>query len=255
MNLNLHKTKEFVLLRFKENKGGFGATPLLPPTLEDTYFGVKALSYLDKALLENISPKVYAFLSNFLKDDFLDALALYRIFILCEILRKEIPQEFLVYAKNQLEAFLSFEKNSSRLYALWYISKKINKKDAQDQIKKILSKIPIKTIEDLYYLGQIEKNLWFKHKEFVISSQNGDGGFGFYPKTTSYLENTYYALKILSLSTSLEREIFSKALEFIRVCQNRDGGFGRKPGGVSFLETTSYAVEIMQEVMNRGERI
>ena len=100
------------------------------------------------------------------------------------------------------------------------------------------------TLEDFYYLGKIFPEVYKFSEEMVLKSQNPDGGFGFYPGTTSFMENTYYAVKILSVLGKLSA--FPERLKyFIKLCHNSDGGFSRKPGGVSFPESTYQAIYIL----------
>jgi hypothetical protein len=72
--------------------------------------------------------------------------------------------------------------------------------------------------------------------------QNGDGGFGFYPITTSYMENTYCALEILSKLDSYPMRI-DLCREYILGCQTKSGGFGRAPISFPFIESTFQAVK------------
>ncbi len=108
----------------------------------------------------------------------------------------------------------------------------------------ILKTVQLKTLEDLYYFIDILRNFTKDWIDYIINSQNGDGGFGFYPGTTSYLENTYYALSTLNKVASKEVN-FKKTISFVLACYNSDGGFSRKPGGISYLETTAMALEIL----------
>jgi hypothetical protein len=76
---------------------------------------------------------------------------------------------------------------------------------------------------------------------WVQSSQNGDGGFGFYPETTSYMENTYCALEILVKLGSSPTQI-ELCRKYILSCQTKSGGFGRAPASFPFIESTFHAV-------------
>jgi hypothetical protein len=71
--------------------------------------------------------------------------------------------------------------------------------------------------------------------------QNGDGGFGFYPGTTSYMENIYCALEILSKLYSAPMKI-DLCQNYILSCQTASGGFGRAPASFPFIESTFHAV-------------
>ena len=77
--------------------------------------------------------------------------------------------------------------------------------------------------------------------KWVQLCQNGDGGFGFYPGTTSYMENTYCALEILSKLDSAPLKI-DLCQSYIISCQTASGGFSRAPSSFPFIESTSHAV-------------
>jgi hypothetical protein len=134
--------------------------------------------------------------------------------------------------------------------------------DAQyfsDEIRKLLGK-PLKTLhslppfqfqtnESLQTLRKkvsilLDREINFDKQQiirWVQLSQNGDGGFGFYPETTSYMENTYCALEILSKlgSSPMQIELCRK---YILSCQTKNGGFGRAPASFPFIESTFHAV-------------
>ena len=83
--------------------------------------------------------------------------------------------------------------------------------------------------------------------------QNRDGGFGFYHGTTSFLENTYFAIDILSKLGGSPREI-EGCRQYIQTCQTGIGGFGRAPVSFPFIESTFQAVSglFMLEEMERA---
>ncbi|MGB9627798.1 MAG: prenyltransferase/squalene oxidase repeat-containing protein [Thermodesulfobacteriota bacterium] len=89
---------------------------------------------------------------------------------------------------------------------------------------------------------------------WVQLCQNGDGGFGFFPGTTSYMENIYCALEILSKLQALPRWI-GKCREYILGCQTKSGGFGRALVSFPFIESTFQAVKgllILEEMEGRS---
>jgi prenyltransferase beta subunit len=89
---------------------------------------------------------------------------------------------------------------------------------------------------------------------WVQLCQNGDGGFGFYPDTTSYMENIYCALEILSKLDASPLQI-DLAQKYILSCQTKSGGFGRAPISFPFIESTFHAVTglLLLEKMGGGE--
>jgi prenyltransferase beta subunit len=90
--------------------------------------------------------------------------------------------------------------------------------------------------------------------KWVQLCQNGDGGFGFYPGTTSFMENTYCALEILAKlgSSPVQTELCQR---YILSCQTKNGGFGRAPASFPFIESTFHAVMglLLLEKMGGGE--
>ncbi len=249
--LNYEKTLNFLLIRKKES-GGFGATPFLPATIEDTYYATKALSLLSSGKLNQ---EIKVNLKNFLKDlspeVFLDPVKAFQILKLYQLSKFTISQEILETFFNSLNSsYLSKKIPLKRLYSLWNLiiwlenNFNFNFEEIRNKILSILKTVQLKTLEDLYYFIDILRNFTKDWIDYIINSQNGDGGFGFYPGTTSYLENTYYALSTLNKVASKEVN-FKKTISFVLACYNSDGGFSRKPGGISYLETTAMALEIL----------
>lgn len=248
MKLDIDRTKEFLLKRFKGDIGGFSGTPLLPPTLEDTYFGVRTLFKIDKSLVLQYKHNIVEFLRSFIKQNSLLIENLYKISDIYILLNEDfqktnerIFRSFLSYTKKIAISKLSIY----RLYCVWKLSEKFNIINVLLLIKKFLKNIKPNNVEDIYYLGLIDENIWYQYIEFIVESQNGDGGFGFYPGTTSYLENTYFALQIIGNFYPEGAEAISKGKEFALACYNWDGGFARKPGGISYLATTYYGVDLI----------
>jgi len=72
-------------------------------------------------------------------------------------------------------------------------------------------------------------------------SQNGDGGFGFFPGTTSFIENCHAALAALSLLGARPLDP-ANARAFLLSCQTGGGGFGRSPKAAPFLDASWHGV-------------
>jgi hypothetical protein len=103
----------------------------------------------------------------------------------------------------------------------------------------------------------LDRDINFDRKQiirWVQLCQNGDGGFGFYPETTSYMENTYCALEILSKLNSSPTQL-DLCRKYILGCQTKSGGFGRAPASFPFIESTYHAVVglLLLEKMGGGE--
>jgi hypothetical protein len=77
--------------------------------------------------------------------------------------------------------------------------------------------------------------------EWLRACQTPDGGFGFLPGTTSFIENSHWCLSALALLSSAPLSP-DMARDFILWCKTRGGGFARKPGAAPFLDATFHAV-------------
>ncbi len=75
--------------------------------------------------------------------------------------------------------------------------------------------------------------------------QNGDGGFGFYPHTTSYIENSYFSLQALALLRQTPAAP-AAAGQFICSCQTGCGGFSRNIRAAPFLDASWYGIQALQ---------
>jgi len=244
----------FAKKREKEG-GGFGATPLLPPTVEDTYFGLAILD-LCQALDETSKSKHLSYLSMIYWQELLPETLLYYLKAL-SLLDGAMPNSKEL--EKYLYEFLAKGPSVKRLAILFSIAQTLDpteqserfslkevKEGIRQEILRALPKEEKLTLELLYYLLSplpefVEKNL-----DFVSSSQNPDGGFGFMPGTTSFMENTYFGINILYHFNRLKKEVSKKALSFVLSCLNGDFGFGRNSQGISFLNTTFYGLSILR---------
>lgn len=85
-------------------------------------------------------------------------------------------------------------------------------------------------------------------------SQNGDGGFGFYPGTTSFIENCHAALAALALLGTQPAEP-ATAAAFIVSSQTGAGGFARNPGAAPFLDASWHAIRSLQLLESMSSRL
>ena len=77
--------------------------------------------------------------------------------------------------------------------------------------------------------------------DWLRACQNYDGGFGFMPGTTSFIENTFYGLRALELLGG-QSEDPEMALNYVLSCRTKSGGFSRKANAAPFLDATYYAI-------------
>jgi len=236
--LELSKVVQYFKDREKK-EGGFSFAPELYPDVEDTYYAVRTLQLLkvdidrDKTAdyLKSIDWKEVGF-----------PRAVYMLLYIHLSLGIELPRQLIDLSGKDWSGFPMLD--------VQYFS---------DEIGKLLgrplkplhssSSFQFQTNESLQTLRKkvsilLDRGISFDSQQmvrWVQSSQNGDGGFGFYPETTSYMENTYCALEILSKfgSSPVQIELCRK---YILSCQTNKGGFGRAPVSFPFIESTFHAV-------------
>lgn len=246
MNLRkaLYDCYHFVMQR-KKQEGGFAATPLLPATVEDTYQALKIIEALRKLDLHiNYKPREDEALKIWLSQNkkWKEPKVFYQFLRVC--LLCNIKKDFLQQSKDFL---ISGVITLERAFYLAKISELIN--HPMPPIKKLPAPQVAKDLCMFIYLvdkgiikGKLEKQ---KMIEYFRKCQNPDGGFGFSPGTTSYMDNTYFCLKALKFLNSYP-ENPENALNFILFCQNKSGGFARTPQAAAFLDSTFYAIESLK---------
>jgi len=236
---NTEQTIHFIMEREK-TQGGFGSSPELPATLQDTFFAVKAL----KILGINIQQKEISDFINKKITEFKDNPILLNLAM--EILKDKLPQI------NTTKLFTQkIEKitNLQNINAIALIAKFVKNytllSELQEKTKKIITSNMI--LEDIYYVYSImgKKNFPDTFLKYIINSQSCDGGFGFKPDTTSFVENAYFAVKILENYPYSFPKNPGLLKSFLISCYRKDGGFSRAPGGASFLESTYYSLYVL----------
>jgi len=237
---DIELSKVIQYLREREKKeGGFSFAPELYPDIEDTYYAVRILEFLDVDVdrnntghyLKNIDWKEVGF-----------PRAVYMLVYLHLSLGIELPHQLIDLSSKDWSGFGILDAQ--------YFSDEIQKL-LQQQLKPLpsLSPFQFQSSENLQTLRKKIAILLYRDINFnkqqiirwVQLCQNGDGGFGFYPETTSYMENTYCALEILSKLGSWPVQI-ERCRKYILSCQTKNGGFGRAPASFPFIESTFHAV-------------
>jgi len=80
--------------------------------------------------------------------------------------------------------------------------------------------------------------------QWINACQNPDGGFGFLPNSTSFIENTYFSLSCFLLLKE-SPDYITKISDFVFSCYTGKGGFSRKDGGAPLLDATYYAIKCL----------
>ncbi len=244
----------FVLARKKEN-GGFGGTPRLPATIEDTYH---ALRILQLCLQYNAAGK----------NDFESCGDEYLRSYLASC-RQNLPggirtifqllwccRSVGLQADNIVPAAVSAGMRASDALEDWYYGTRILLEllgwDARTVIGlphyATVMKGEWRTVKEAWKhislsweisralpLPEAELTAWFQ------ACQNGDGGFGFFPGTTSFVENCHASLRALEFLGAGPRDR-KRALGFLTRCGTISGGFGRSSRTAPFLDATWHAL-------------
>ncbi len=242
---------EFVRAR-KKREGGFAATPKLPATVEDTYFAVRILELLS-ALERDILQGVQAFLKRNPLGFSVQPPVLRRWLWLAEKtglsssgeMRRLVKEIFLRKGRR-------LQTDIETLAASYECAEMVG--IALDEIgihRGISRTMRVRTMKELYLLTKIAREVLTEDRvSWILASHNPDGGFGFCPGTTSFLENTYFALRLLKLAGRRLPEP-ERMVWFVKSCY-RGGGFARAPGGIPFLETTFYGVCLLKELLPKS---
>jgi hypothetical protein len=236
----LDPSKIIHYLKQRQNdEGGFSFAIDLYPDIEDTYYATRILRLLNDDVDQN---NMANFLRSISLGEFTFPRAVYMLLYLHLSMAIELPRQLINLSNRDWDGYGILDAQ--------YFS---------DEIRRLLNQ-PMKPLvspflfqfhrpENLQSLRKkvsvlINHGIDFDKQEivrWVQLCQNGDGGFGFYPGTTSYMENIYCALEILSKLDSTPMKI-NLCQSYIVSCQTATGGFGRAPVSFPFIESTFHAV-------------
>ncbi len=256
VRLGLHIDTSRIVKYLKEREkeeGGFSLAPDLYPDVQDTYYAIRTLQLLEVEI--NRSK-----MANYLKSvmswiDFSSPRAVYLIVYLHLYAGMKLPVPVIDLLKEGWSRFRPFDAQyfSNEIMKLLtqplkpLSSSSLFKFHPQDSLQSLRKKVSI----------LLDLKIDFNRQEiikWVQSCQSGDGGFGFHPRTkTSYMENIFCALEILSKLQALPRRI-DTCREYILGCQTKSGGYGRALMSFPFIESTFQAVAglFILEEMERG---
>jgi hypothetical protein len=259
----------FVMARYKTT-GGFGATPRLPATIEDTYHALNILCLARRygaitgaAFAPDTDASLRSYLDACSRTLPAGARTTLQLFRCCRIARLAIDAPAVeAVVLNRMRAYVSLLE--------WYYGAGI--------LVEIVGRNPL-PIDDERDLAAILDRDWrgvdeawmhmylsrnFRHtlprpaSELIAwfrACQNGDGGFGFFPGTTSFVENCHASLRALALLGG-EPRAPRQAFDFLSSCQTAIGGFGRSPRAASFLDATWHGlagIALLDKIMNGNE--
>jgi hypothetical protein len=243
--INIEQLVTFIFHRQKED-GGFAACPSLPSTVADTFYSLNIFVRLDALGLD-----LHLF-SRIDKEKLLDFIKAYAT------IRESLPLRirFFLFAIERyiLGDAVTYEDhckdiNSGKMVSYenyYYLSRLTSGKKAGFHVKELdLSDC---TCKDVYYFvlsfPDVAQSRADEIVDWLKKCQNCDGGFGFFPGTTSYMEYCDYSLSALAVLKKRPAH-HAKAERYIRYCQTGAGGFSRGVKAAPFLEASFHAVHAL----------
>jgi len=263
------EVKEY-LLALEKPSGGFAFSRTVPSGIEDTYFAIQALDTLGL-------DKDYSATREWLAKEKWDSDPTGRVLYYRIRLYKRLALEVPWYRVTaEIEKALTGVKGNprkldffGRILALaqeegvtWPKLEELLLQEAEKVDRSITTK---DTLESLWrkvrvcmvFGGEMDTQRLLEHLE---ACYNPDGGYGFKPHTTSFLEHIHFAYRLYqALKYAPHHREETRA--FVLNSQSKRGGFARAPGGVPFIDTTFYALRVLRaleekrkETLKGGEK-
>ena len=245
--VDLNSVVKFICDRKKED-GGFAQTPFLPHTIEDTFHAISILQQIQQNTNSNLinksinTDKTINYLTHSLKlwcnikTIFQSAYSCRAVGIDLDILKTKVKEYFTKTIKNNICSYyygIMLFNIINEEFTFPFNNTLIIQNDRYTS-KEVLMLITVRKYYNLPVdIGYL--STWLE------KCQTCDGGFGFYPGTTSYIENCHFCLKALSLIGSKPIDI-AGVYNFILACQTKSGGFARKNNAAPFLDATWHAI-------------
>jgi len=236
---------EFVLKRRKAT-GGYGATPRLPATIQDTFQAVAIRLVLGQETpTPQFEPALAEYLARMLAVPWLGIDTTFRLLFICRICGLGMDAARL---RSHLAASLNRDASLAAIYHVRRIAWEIlgEEADFRGSGRSVMLPVPcavgdvarymfVKKMDGQPAAGARELAGWLQR------SQNGDGGFGFFPGTTSFIENCHAGLAGLSLLGARPLDP-GNLRAFLLSCQTGRGGFGRSPKAAPFLDASWHGI-------------
>lgn len=231
--------------------GGYGATLRLPATIEDTFEAVaisRDLAILAPGTALPHPPEADPELHNYLRE------ALRRSWpglrTTCQLIRTGLFLGIPVDLERARNYTASHRAETNDLHTAYYTALidnaiRTDHPAHPTDIPPISGHPTVKEVRMHLTLRKLTKNPASpEHGELLAwlrRCQNGDGGFGFFPGTTSFIENSHHTLAALTMLGDAPDEP-AKAHQFVLSCQTAGGGFGRSLRAAPFLDSTWHAL-------------
>lgn len=243
----------FVAKRRKES-GGYGATPRLPATIEDTFEAVaigRELEILAPAARLPQPPgndrELQAYLREAERRTWPGLRTTAQLITACRFLGLPVDGE-------RAHAYLSGQPAPANDLATAYYTAMIaealgrgSTTPAPANPAGLPARPTVREVRMQLALGRLAGAAPDAGRllAWLQRCQNGDGGFGFFPGTTSFIENSHHALAALALLDAAPPRP-DLARQFILSCQTGSGGFGRSLRAAPFLDATWHALAALR---------
>jgi hypothetical protein len=232
----------------KKSTGGFGATPKLPATIQDTYHALRILTLLDKKGHGSFNDgPLLDYLTNSGQAERHNAKVTFQRLACCRMVGKDVPgQPIIDFVRRRLSETEALEE---RYYCCRLIREVARLEDTEfNWLPTPSTEWSFRTASELWillYLANRKPENNEALTAWLQDCQTGDGGFGFLPRTTSFLENCYDCLRALHLLGSFPQ--YPQACrDFVLACRTNNGGFARRNGGVAFFSSTWQGVASLE---------
>lgn len=250
---------EFVRKRRKAT-GGYGATPRLPATIQDTFQAVAILLVLgEEPPTLQAEPALAQYLARMLAVPWLGIDTTFRLLITCRLCGLALLAMDVARLRAHLAACLSRDASlAATYYVRRIVTEILEEEDAPDSQRPVALPARCAVEDAARYLfvktmgGQRIEEAG-ELTDWLQRSQNGDGGFGFFPGTTSFIENCHAALAALTLLGARPSDP-ANARTFLLSCQTGGGGFARSPGAAPFLDASWHGIAGLRLLEEMAER-
>lgn len=236
----------FVMARRKES-GGFGATPRLPATIEDTYHALRILDlagthtpYGGQEFEASTDEALRSYLRSRRPVLSANVRTTFQWLWCCRAAGIEFDREAVAAdtaARLQTADALTIIYDCARILAQGLDRMRFAVADKR-KLHALMAR-GRRSVEkawmEIYLSRLFDVPLPTPEKELIVwlrAAQNGDGGFGFFPGTTSFIENCYQCARALH-AWARGRSIRKKRLVFWKIAGTIPAAlaavFGRRP--------------------------
>jgi len=226
-----------------QSDGGYSFSIDAPSTGEDTYYAVRTLGFLKGRL--SLKTKRYIQQTVSLSDQ-LDARSRWRMTWLCHRFQIKTT-EILPPVEGRSMADLYYSIKTRRLVR----QRILLLPEAQDFID---SRTPanLRLIPDIAYYLLLSHELGHHRDvrdwvERLRTGQGYEGGYGFVPFSTEFLDVTYLVLMALRAYTTSPIDA-GRCHSFVSSCLTNNGGYARRPQAAPAMEATYFAISSLESL-------